>query len=522
MVETTWGTVASVSSDGKTAGAYLYGETDGAYISNGFRVPETSYVTIGDSVKVAIDYGTGDRWIEEINVSSAYKKVAINPSTGEILQGDGTAAPEPFVGGGGSGRNLLPNGGFLHIKNGWSLYQNGDTTATWSLYTNSDATWVLRDGETKAFDGVGGPYGETAYIYSTATGTFSPYIASDRLPCIAGESYSLRVPVGTHRVTGTYASIWFYDNTGAFISGASSQTLANDVSMSGGPTLANWRFLTIDGTVAPAGAQTMVVAIVMNTPYISGSDCYLFIDQVMLTKSEKSMDYQPFVEPGVPAGAMMMWPTNTAPAGYLICNGSAVSRTTYSDLFNAIGTTYGAGDGSTTFGLPNMVNRVPYGRNAEAIGSTGGATTHTHAGHSAHVFTQPSSHTIDAHTGGAVSAHSGTAVATHTAHKHEAPLSQNSGGLFWRSTPPFGTGGAHTPANYANTGTPSGSDNYSLTNTEETALSHSVTQPAAHTFTQPSNHAALSHSGGAVDGHSAHDSPSNMMPYIILNYIIKI
>jgi tail collar domain len=54
----------------------------------------------------------------------------------------------------------------------------------------------------------------------------------------------------------------------------------------------------------------------------------------------------------VPVGAVMLWPISTAPAGWLVCNGAAVSRTTYVDLFNVVGITFGAGDGSTTFNIP--------------------------------------------------------------------------------------------------------------------------------------------------------------------------
>lgn len=58
--------------------------------------------------------------------------------------------------------------------------------------------------------------------------------------------------------------------------------------------------------------------------------------------------------PGVPVGSVFWLTTQTAPEGYLICDGSAVSRTEYADLFAAIGTTFGTGDGSTTFALPNL------------------------------------------------------------------------------------------------------------------------------------------------------------------------
>jgi microcystin-dependent protein len=70
-----------------------------------------------------------------------------------------------------------------------------------------------------------------------------------------------------------------------------------------------------------------------------------------------------------PTGLIQMWPTTTAPAGYLLCNGIEVSRTTYAALFGVIGSTFGSGDGSTTFNLPNYVNRMPFGANATTTAS---------------------------------------------------------------------------------------------------------------------------------------------------------
>ena len=57
---------------------------------------------------------------------------------------------------------------------------------------------------------------------------------------------------------------------------------------------------------------------------------------------------------GIPSGAVAHFAMNTAPTGWLKANGGAVSRTTYADLFAAIGTTFGVGDGSTTFNLPDL------------------------------------------------------------------------------------------------------------------------------------------------------------------------
>lgn len=63
----------------------------------------------------------------------------------------------------------------------------------------------------------------------------------------------------------------------------------------------------------------------------------------------------------VPAGTVQMFAGNTIPAGWLLCDGSAISRTDYAKLFSAIGTTWGAGDGSTTFNLPNSIGRFAEG-----------------------------------------------------------------------------------------------------------------------------------------------------------------
>lgn len=65
---------------------------------------------------------------------------------------------------------------------------------------------------------------------------------------------------------------------------------------------------------------------------------------------------------GTPAGVLLPFAGTTAPDGWLMCFGQAVSRTTYASLFSAIGTSFGSGDGSTTFNLPDMRGRLPAGK----------------------------------------------------------------------------------------------------------------------------------------------------------------
>jgi microcystin-dependent protein len=85
-----------------------------------------------------------------------------------------------------------------------------------------------------------------------------------------------------------------------------------------------------------------------------------------------------------PTGTLLDFAGTAAPTGFLGCDGAAISRTTYAALFTAIGTTWGVGDGATTFNVPNFQRRVAVGSGgsgtatlANTVGSTGGAETHT-------------------------------------------------------------------------------------------------------------------------------------------------
>jgi len=81
-----------------------------------------------------------------------------------------------------------------------------------------------------------------------------------------------------------------------------------------------------------------------------------------------------------PSGVVLPFAGSTAPEGWLLCNGSAISRTTYSALFTAISTTYGTGDGSTTFTLPDFRGVYPRGAGTNGTANYGGVTGHTPAG----------------------------------------------------------------------------------------------------------------------------------------------
>ena len=84
----------------------------------------------------------------------------------------------------------------------------------------------------------------------------------------------------------------------------------------------------------------------------------------------------------LPIGSVIPFAGSTIPEKWLECNGSAISRETYSELFNAIGVNYGVGDGLTTFNIPNLKEKIPVGHDPagtefDVIGKTGGEKTHT-------------------------------------------------------------------------------------------------------------------------------------------------
>lgn len=94
----------------------------------------------------------------------------------------------------------------------------------------------------------------------------------------------------------------------------------------------------------------------------------------------------------MPIGAMLPYAGSSAPTHWLLCNGQAISRTTYAALFAVLGTTYGLGNGSTTFNLPDMRGRLAVGLDnmggvgsanritataADTLGGSGGSETHT-------------------------------------------------------------------------------------------------------------------------------------------------
>lgn len=196
-----------------------------------------------------------------------------------------------------------------------------------------------------------------------------------------------------------------------------------------------------------------------------------------------SVPYALAAENGTPVGSVIATARSSAPAGWLVCDGSAVSRTTYSALFAAIGTTYGAGDESTTFNLPDLRGRSITGLGTHSDVAALGASdsigvssrTPTHA------------HNVPAHSHGK----GDLQITASGSHGHDIWFSPTAGGN--------GTGLVY--------GTATGS-NYVFT--------------LASTHTHPNS--AFTGSVGATsgsNGDSAFSSVGTAAPYCVLSYIIK-
>lgn len=131
----------------------------------------------------------------------------------------------------------------------------------------------------------------------------------------------------------------------------------------------------------------------------------------------------------IPTGTITMFGSGTAPSGWLNCDGTAVSRATYADLFGVVGTAYGAGNGSTTFNLPDLRLKFPRGIGGGLpVGSTANANNHDHTvgGEHSHIVTPTIVSGNHAHTHSDGN-YSGNAVAVGD-HKHSTNTNQTGGG----------------------------------------------------------------------------------------------
>lgn len=183
----------------------------------------------------------------------------------------------------------------------------------------------------------------------------------------------------------------------------------------------------------PYGQWTFAALLIPNPPEVTGEDVgntgvrnlLTTLDDLGLILNNVTQGGGTGPEGGVliPAGTIFPFGSESIPAGFLACDGSEVSRTTYDELYAVIGDTYGAGDGSTTFNLPDLIRRWPLGAGTttdpdrsgtSSVGTGGGAINHTHAqtAHTHSVNPPPTSTTLNGTHGHSIPSGSGLGSGT--------------------------------------------------------------------------------------------------------------
>ena len=210
----------------------------------------------------------------------------------------------------------------------------------------------------------------------------------------------------------------------------------------------------------------------------------------------------PTIQEIVPVGTVVQSASISAPTGWLLCEGQAVSRTEYSRLFAAIGTLYGSGNGTTTFNVPDLKGRVPVGKDTgtfSALGLTGGSESVT---------------LTSAQSG--IPAHSHPNTLSDPGHFHNTNHSHTIGDHSHGQVVTANSGGPAVRRDWSSDGSsftyPQGANTYGVG-----TLGTSTNNPQSDTKTT-----GISISNANNTTANAAEAHTNLQPYIVLNYMIRV
>ena len=251
-----------------------------------------------------------------------------------------------------------------------------------------------------------------------------------------------------------------------------------------------------DGTQVNSNFNNVVNFLNTETVQRDASIAFTAIPTVPATDptTDNQLARKAYVDNYTPAGVITQYGGASAPTGWLLCQGQAISRSNalYTRLFAAISTTYGAGDGTTTFNVPNLQGRIPVGRDStqtefDALGETGGSK-----------ITALITANLPSHQHGVGTILPDT-IANHV-HAHTLAIGNH---VFVRDR---SGGGSLTSYTTTMGSAPQPDTTYTHT------ITGSITADGGHTHTM-SGSTALEGSGTSFN---------NLAPYIVVNYIIKL
>jgi microcystin-dependent protein len=206
------------------------------------------------------------------------------------------------------------------------------------------------------------------------------------------------------------------------------------------------------------------------------------VENESLTIAELAASLRQFL---VPTGSVLSFAGASAPSGFLVCNGDPVSRETYIDLFDVLGTIFGAGNGSSTFNLPDFRGRVPVGAGNDNIAANNGIRN---------LGTKGGDTRLQGHTHVVNASGSGTTAGSNSSlnhnHGYAAPATGGTAGVT--------AGQSVITFNFTAVG--AGTDYRDLNHT--------------HNFSVATSGTSNNHNQSIGDG-------QNMQPYQVVNYIIK-
>jgi microcystin-dependent protein len=267
------------------------------------------------------------------------------------------------------------------------LIANGEQSGTWGSTTNSNLGTIIED----AIAGLASVSVTTANQALTAS---NGSVDEARCAAIDLSIGAWGSPTNFNVYVPPVTKLYVVQNTTAYVATIYCSTVIGNTTAAGaGVAIPAGKsvLLRSDGTNIVEQLNQIVGSFnVSGVTTISGAATFgstvtLNADPTLALQAAPKQYVDTAVAGAAPTGTLTMWSTGTAPTGWLLCNGAAVSRATYAALFAVIGTTFGAGDTTTTFNLPDYRDRMPIGANtiAASIGATGGSkdatlVSHTH------------------------------------------------------------------------------------------------------------------------------------------------